>query len=265
LDQQSAGIAVRLVTAVQLGEGELRAAIVLPFLLALVGAMGVTTFVSQPVTAVQSTLPGIDVSHHNGEPNWARVQQDGIRFVIAKVTEARSFLDDHYAANKRQVEALGMVFGAYHFARPDKTAGDAVAEADWFVANSHLSGKNLLPVLDLEDSGGLGTTRLTSWVKAWLNEVHSELGVKPMIYTTASFWKSYLGNSRWFADNGYRLWLARWTTATQPTVPATNWGGHGWTMWQYSSCGSVDGITGCVDLDRYRGTSLAPLKIKNNR
>jgi GH25 family lysozyme M1 (1,4-beta-N-acetylmuramidase) len=140
-----------------------------------------------------------------------------------------------------------------------------VAEADWYVANAHLSGKNLLPVLDLEDRGGLGTTRLTSWVKAWLNEVHSKLGVKAMIYTTASFWKSYMGNSRWFADNGYRLWLARWTTAAQPTVPATNWGGDGWTMWQHSSCGSVDGITGCVDLDRYRGTSLAPLKIKNNR
>jgi len=48
-------------------------------------------------------------------------------------------------------------------------------------------------------------------------------------------------------------------------VPAGNWAGHGWTLWQYDSCGSVNGVEGCVDRDRYNGTGLAPLRIKNNR
>ena len=37
-----------------------------------------------------------------------------------------------------------------------------------------------------------------------------------------------------------------------PSVPGNNWGGKSWTFWQYSDNGIVPGITGGVDLDRYR-------------
>jgi len=43
---------------------------------------------------------------------------------------------------------------------------------------------------------------------------------------------------------------------TSPSVPATNWGGRSWTFWQYTSDGLVPGITGRVDLDRYRFDSF---------
>jgi GH25 family lysozyme M1 (1,4-beta-N-acetylmuramidase) len=223
-----------------------------------------------PVSAASSTLQGIDVSHHNndnsgGTIDWAQVKQDGVRFVIAKATEAADFHDPKYLDNKQQVEAQGLAFTAYHFARPDKTAGDAVAEADFFVASAHLTGANLVPVLDLEDAGGLGIKKLKQWTKAWLGEVQAKLGVKATIYTNSPFWKAKLGDTHWFADNGYRLWIAHWTTANQPNLPAASWSGKGWTMWQYDNCGTVSGITGCVDMDRYNGTGLAALKIKNNR
>jgi GH25 family lysozyme M1 (1,4-beta-N-acetylmuramidase) len=39
-------------------------------------------------------------------------------------------------------------------------------------------------------------------------------------------------------------------------VPAVGWGGAGWTFWQHSSLGSVPGINGPVDLDRFNGSSL---------
>jgi hypothetical protein len=80
-----------------------------------------------------------------------------------------------------------------------------------------------------------------------------------MIYTSPNFWKNSLGNTTMFADQGYGvLWVAHWFV-TSPTVPASNWGGHGWTFWQYDDCGSVPGIAGCVDLDRYNGTDLSPV------
>ena len=44
--------------------------------------------------------------------------------------------------------------------------------------------------------------------------------------------------------------------APAPTVPADNWGGNGWTFWQYTSSGTVTGISGRVDLDRYRFDDL---------
>src|SRR4051812_42186719 len=240
-----------------MGEGAMRVVFALSFLF--------TLFAAQPVSAAGSSVPGVDVSHYNGSPDWSMVKQDGVKFVIAKATEGTSMQDATYPVNKDQIEALSLPFGAYHFARPDKAAGDAVAEADYFVAYAQLTGNNLIPVLDLEATGGLATARLTTWVKAWLTEVHAKLGVKPMIYTTPSFWISYMGNSRWFADHGYRLWIANWTSAAAPKVPAGNWGGRGWTMWQYDNGGTVTGVDGDVDLDRYNGTRLAPLKIKNNR
>ena len=44
--------------------------------------------------------------------------------------------------------------------------------------------------------------------------------------------------------------------ASQPAVPAGGWGGNGWTFWQHSSTGTVPGISGAVDLDRFNGSSL---------
>jgi GH25 family lysozyme M1 (1,4-beta-N-acetylmuramidase) len=73
-----------------------------------------------------------------------------------------------------------------------------------------------------------------------------------------------MGNARGFADRGHALWIAHWDAA-KPSVPASNWGGRGWTFWQHSDSGSVAGIDGDVDLDRFNGTSLAAVKIKNNR
>jgi lysozyme len=88
--------------------------------------------------------------------------------------------------------------------------------------------------------------------------VSSRLGVKPMIYTTQPFWSSYMSDSTWYAENGYKvLWIARWGT-TSPSIPASSWDGHSWTFWQYSDCGSVPGISSrCVDVDRFRGSDLS--------
>lgn len=235
---------------------------------ALARALGLSAlalaFAAAPVSAGPAYLNGVDASHHNGSPDWGAAAADGVRFAIVKATEGQTFVDDQYAANRAQADSLGLPFTAYHFARPDATANDAVLEADHFLANSALTRRHLVPVLDLEKSGGLSPRKLRAWAKAWLGRVQQRLGVKAIIYTSPSFWMNEMGNSRWFADNGYRLWIAHWD-AQEPTVPAQNWGGRGWTLWQHSTSGSVDGFDGNVDLDRYAGTSFKPLRIKNNR
>jgi GH25 family lysozyme M1 (1,4-beta-N-acetylmuramidase) len=38
-----------------------------------------------------------------------------------------------------------------------------------------------------------------------------------------------------------------------PRVPAANWAGESWSVWQYTSDGSVAGIDGRVDRDVLRG------------
>jgi glycosyl hydrolase family 25/List-Bact-rpt repeat protein len=97
-------------------------------------------------------------------------------------------------------------------------------------------------------------------VKTWLARVHHRLGVRAMIYSSPNFWRTNLGDTTWFADHGYPLWIAHWYVSS-PDVFANDWGGHGWTFWQWSSTGSVTGITTDVDKDRFDGIDLATARI----
>ena len=206
------------------------------------------------VTSTTGYHEGIDVSHWQGAIDWVKVRNAGKKFVIAKATEGVGHKDDRYERNKTGARAQGLAFGAYHFAQP---ANDPIREADWFVDNSGYERGMLIPTLDLERTGGRSATGLTNWTKAWLGRVYERLGVRPMIYAAPSFWRSNLNDTRWFADNGYAiLWVAHWGT-TNPSVPGSNWGGRSWTFWQYTSNGSVPGISGRVDLNRFRYATFA--------
>ena len=72
-------------------------------------------------------------------------------------------------------------------------------------------------MLDLEDTGGLSSSALQTWVKAFLQRIYDRTGVRAVIYVSPAFWSSKMGNSNWFAKNGYDvLWIAHWTTAKLP-------------------------------------------------
>ena len=161
-----------------------------------------------------------------------------------------------------RAKTAGLKVGAYHFARPSIGTTDASAEADHFIETADWTSGELRPVLDLEDTGGLSSSALQTWVKAFLQRIYDRTGVRAVIYVSPAFWSNKMGNSTWFAKNGYDvLWIAHWTTAKSPSVPAESWGGRSWTFWQYTSDGSVPGISGRVDLDRYNGTDLSKVLI----
>lgn len=218
---------------------------------------GVVPVIAQPA----NSLPGIDVSHHQGAIDWVQVAASGQRFAIAKATDGRNFVDPNYATNKAGALANGIAFTAYHFARPDDTPNDAVIEADHFVDVAQLEPGNLIPVLDIERTGGLTQAEVTTWILTWLGRVTERLGVRPMVYTSPSGWENRTGDTTAVADAGYTvLWVAHWGVS-QPRLSANDWSGNGWTFWQYGNCGSVAGIEGCVDVDWYDGTSFVPLQI----
>jgi lysozyme len=208
---------------------------------------------------------GIDVSHWQGKVRWERVADAGVDFVIAKATQGTWFVDDRYERNRTNAQSNGLKFTAYHFAEPGSRRLDAVREADHFVDTAQLGPRNLIPVLDLEITGGLGPKALQSWALAWLKRVEERLGVKPMIYSSPAFWKYRVGDSALLASKGYRvLWIAHYETP-RPSVPAQRWDGAGWTLWQWTECGHVSGIDGCVDRNSFNGTDLWRLKIRNQR
>lgn len=211
-------------------------------------------FSASPLTG---DLEGVDVSQWQGTIDFGKVRASGRSFVIAKATEGIGYADPAWATNKANARAAGLALGAYHFARPDLNATNPAGEADWFVDTMDIQAGMLQPALDLEVPGTLSVDGLTTWVKTFLQRVYDRTGARAMIYTSPSFWKKYLGDTRWFADNGYQvLWVAHWTSGAAPTVPASNWGGRSWTFWQYTNNGSVPGISARVDLDRFNGTDL---------
>jgi GH25 family lysozyme M1 (1,4-beta-N-acetylmuramidase) len=206
-------------------------------------------------------LPGIDVSRHQGSIDWSLVAASGTQFAFAKATEGRTYVDPMYAVNKAGSALSGVVFGAYHFARPDGTANDAVIEADHFVDVAQLVPGDLIPVLDIERTGDLSQAQLTEWILTWLGRVTERIGVRPMVYTSPRGWETRTGDTTAVAAAGYTsLWVAHWGVAS-PTVPGGNWGGNGWTFWQYGNCGAIPGIDGCVDVDWYETGSFDPVTI----
>ena len=206
-------------------------------------------------------IPGIDVSHHQDLIDWPTVAASGRRFVFAKATEGRAFVDPMYALNKSGAEGAGLLFGAYHFAQPDDGPNDPILEADHFVDHALLGPGNLLPVLDIERTGGLSQAEVTEWILRWLGRVTERLGVRPIVYTSPNGWETRTGDTTAVAAAGYTvLWVAHWGVSS-PRLPADEWNGNGWAFWQYTSDGSVPGIEGRVDLDWYEGGSFGPVLI----
>ena len=208
---------------------------------------------------------GIDVSRFEGQIGWRHVAGAGVDFAFVQASRGSGTdctikpqhcgRDRRYDLNYRRASEEGIRVGAYHraFTNGDslfEAKRDARSEARQFIAEvGALHDRDLLPVLDFEAPfGGLDPRQLRAWVKTWLARVQDALGAKPMIYTNVSSW-SASGDTATFALIGHRLWVANWDV-DEPLVPAGDWAGRGWSVWQYTNLGRVDGIRGRVSLDR---------------
>ena len=242
---------------------------------ALAAAAALLALTASPAAAAR--LQGIDVSRFDGAIDWERVADDGIRFAFVQASRGagddcavkprRCGRDGLWDANYEGAEAAGIPVGAYHRAfvtgRGRATLrDDAQAEAEVFIERvGRLRPGDLRPALDFETPfADVKPEQLRLWVRVWLRRVKDALGVKPIIYTNTSSWAA-TGDTTEFALDGHALWVANWHVR-QPSVPAADWAGEGWSVWQYASDGSVAGIQGRVDLDVLHGGRLRSLTVR---
>jgi len=211
-----------------------------------------------PATPAQATakVPGIDVSTYQRRIDWRQVASTRIRFAIIRASLGNAYVDGHYRRNVAGASAHGLVVGAYHYAKPGRARWDATAEANHFLKVARIASGDVVPVLDIEDSGGLSRRQLWLWTKRWLTRVREVTGVRAMIYAGSYFWARSMGNTAWFGRHGYPHWVAHWYVR-RPDVPGQGWGGRGWTFWQWSASGRVPGIRGPVDLDWFGSRDLS--------
>lgn len=218
---------------------------------------------------VPGALPqGIDVAsfqHPGGAAiNWTQVAGAGYEFAAVKGTEGNYYTNPYYATDTANAKAAGLYTTGYHFAIPNVSSG--VNQADYAVEKGSYAGDgHTLPLeLDVEydpytssdhtnECYGLSTSAMVSWISAFDTEVQRLTGQVPAIYTTADWWSTCTGNSSAFRSN--QLWIASYSAAS-PVLP-TGW--PQWTFWQYTSSGTVPGISGNTDVSYFNSNQADPV------
>ena len=201
------------------------------------------------VCPVAGAVEGIDVSEFQGNINWGQVRASGREFAVIRVSDGVGHFDSKFNQNWAGAKAAGVTRGVYQFFRASE---DGTAQAN--VVLQHLGGDlgELAPVADVEVTDGVGAGTLNVHLQQWIDRIRSVTGKTPIIYTSSGLWGSLSGSSQFANDP---LWVANWGVSC-PSLPSP-W--TGFKFWQYADNGSVPGISGAVDLDRYNGT-LAQLK-----
>ena len=192
-------------------------------------------------------LNGIDVSHWNGIINWNSVIDEDYKYVFIKASEGSGWKDYKFLTNWQGAKEVGLSRGAYHFYR---YAYDPVLQAENLYGSVKQDLGELPPVLDLEDTRAPKGGDLPRKVKECLNKIEELFERKPIIYTGAWWFNAWMVPTPSWC-NEYDLWTAHYTTANEPRKPR---GWDKWLFWQYTSSGSVQGISGRVDLNRFNGT-----------
>ena len=195
----------------------------------------------------------IDVSTWQDNIDWSKVKADGVQGAIIRAGfgKVASQKDKKFERNYTNAKAVGMPIGAYWYSYATSVA-DAKKEAE--VCLSILKGKQFeYPIYyDLEDSSmtGCGKSVLTQ-IATTFCEALENAGYYVGIYSNPNWLKNYLDYN---TVKKYTLWLAQWGVSE----PSYECG-----LWQYSSSGSVSGISGRVDMNW--GYQDFPTTIKNGK
>ena len=193
---------------------------------------------------------GVDVSEHQGIIDWTKAKNDGIEYAIIRcsVTYYSSFYkknitreDKYWKRNAAECERLGIPYGVYFYSLA--TNDTMAAEETQYALNLVAGHKLTYPIyFDMEDTGMLnGTNGVTrgSMAATFANKV-SAAGYNAGIYANLNWWNNYLTSSV-FGNTSWSKWIAQYHSRCQYSAP--------YDMWQCSSTGSVDGISGNVDLN----------------
>ena len=192
-----------------------------------------------------SGVLGIDVSKHNGSIDWEKVKNSGVSFVIIRCGYRGSATgvmveDPKFKSNIQGATAAGLKVGVYYFSQAVNRV-EAVEEAS--AALDIIAGYKIsYPVfIDVEAAGGradgISSATRTEVVQAFCETIRDS-GYTAGVYAN----KTWLGSKMSTGSfSGYNIWLAQYAAA--PTYNGR------YEMWQYSSTGKIDGISGNVDLN----------------
>jgi lysozyme len=201
------------------------------------------TSVIQPmhteVSRNQYPVKGIDISHHNGNIDFAKVVADSVDFVVIKATDGVTFVDSCLTRNYHNALSQSLIVGFYHFFRFNH---GGVRQGKHFLRAIRGLNTRLPLVIDVETDDNPSTNYYL--VVGRLRDMIAYLkrnGHRVMLYSNRKVYEKYIkGNF----DN-IDLWLASGRT---PDV------GNVCRLWQHSHNGRVGGISRPVDINTFNGS-----------
>lgn len=195
-------------------------------------------------------LKGIDVSKHQGTIDWAKVKKTDVDFAIIRVGYGQDIMsqdDPYWLTNAQACEKQGIPYGAYlySYAKDVKAAESEAVHVLRLVKGRKM---NLPIYYDMEDASTIGSD-YTAIARAFCSKIEAA-GYKVAIYANKDWFTNKLTNTFF---NTKDRWVAQYNDIE------CNYKGK-YNMWQSTSTGRVNGISGNVDVNFTIGTSvLAPV------
>jgi len=219
---------------------------------------------------IAPSISGIDVSMFQGWINWSQViKRSAMAFAYIKATEGLSLADPRFLLNWENAKAADLKIGAYHFFHP---IDDAQRQAKYLIdilATGGFSKGDLLPVVDLEETGAphrdewplFAPSAAQSKVLEFCQTLADAYGKMPILYTRTNWVEGVLPGFVW----QHFYWLAEYVTGAPGVLSAVSypkdWPVANCKLWQYTNQGSVPGIGGNVDQNRFLGADLAEITL----
>ncbi|NME42910.1 hypothetical protein HF863_09080 [Lactobacillus agilis] len=191
----------------------------------------------------------IDVSEWQGVIDWNAVVKEDVTLSIIRVQDGSTHQDLKYMENIQKCISAGGKYAVYAYFRGASIA-DAQQEArDFYNRTQRVVAGKQQPVfyaLDIEsvEMGGVAS-QMRAGVEAYMNQLNT-LGIpdnKIVLYIANHLYASFNLN----VARAGAIWIPSYGR-NDGTVANSLRPTHPYDLWQYSSKGSINGITGNVDL-----------------
>lgn len=201
---------------------------------------------------------GIDVSKYQKTIDWKQVKEAGVEFAMVRVgyrTKSTGIIYEDPAAryNLQEAQANGIKLGAYFFSSA-VTKEEAVEEAAWvadFIAQYRITYPVAYNCEDFQSQDsrqyGLGKEERSELAAAFLDRIE-EAGYTPMFYASRNEMENSAQWNMEMLGQNYKVWVSQYPEKPYPETPSASYSGAH-QMWQYTSQGSVAGISGPVDVN----------------
>ena len=193
------------------------------------------------------SLDGLDVSHHQGEIDWEKVDRK-YQFVFIKATEGDDFVDKRFYENAERIKGTQRVLGAYHFFHFNY---GGLEQANNYI-NTVGNIIDLPPVVDFEFTGNpkrFDKQRVYNELKICIDSLENYYGHKVIIYATRSTYIQFIKNN---FDNP--IWYRSIMFPIGKSIKNV-------LFWQYHNSAIIEGINAKVDLNVFKGDILELKKL----